>query len=140
MKERAKARTKNKLPPFTHLLNEEMDSKAYLELSGTAAKALMWFKRIDGKLKGKDRHGYNGIFDFTYTEAVKYGFAKKTFSRAIDELNEKGFITIVKVGGMRGVGRSNSKYSLSTGWRLYGRGLKVKLRIPTEPDPDGHWG
>ena len=126
MGKQAKGKAGNRLPPFTAILNDEMDSKAYLELSGTAVKVFAWFKRIDGKLRGKDRTGYNGIFDFTYKEAQRCGFAKRTFSRAIDELGEKGFIEVIAVGGLRGAGRSNSKYKLSTRWQLYRVEGKVK--------------
>ncbi len=139
MAKRAKGNTGTRLPPFTPILNDEMDSIAYAELTGTAVKAFAWFKRIDGKLRKKCGGDYNGIFDFTYTEARRYGFAKRTFTRVIDELNQKGFINIIKVGGMRGVGRSNSKYQLSVRWQLYGQTLHgkhlppMKLRRPTEP-------
>lgn len=142
MGKHAKGKTGNRLPPFTPILNEEMDSKAYLELSGTAVKVLTWFKRIDGKLRGKDRHGFNGIFDFTYKEALRCGFAKRTFSRAIDELGEKGFIEVISVGGMRGAGRSNSKYKLSTRWQLYRLETKVKgawRNNPSELGPRETW-
>jgi len=141
MGKNAKGKTGNRLPPFTPILNEEMDSKAYLELTGTAVKALTWFKRIDGKLRGKDRYSFNGIFDFTYNEAVRCGFAKRTFSRAIDELGEKGFIEVISVGGLRGAGRSNSKYKLSTRWQLYGlEKMKGAWRHhPSEPGPTETW-
>lgn len=127
---------KIRLPPFVAILIEEMESKAFLELSGTAVKALIWFKRIDGKLrKAPD---YNGIFDFTYSEAKRCGFARRTFSRVIDELVEKGFIEVVSVGGLRGAGRSNSKYKLSSRWCIYRVEIKPKgswRDLPSEPRP-----
>lgn len=142
MGKHVKGKTGNRLPPFTPILNEEMDSTAYFELSGTAVKVLTWFKRIDGKLRGKDRYGFNGIFDFTYNEALRCGFAKRTFSRAIDELGEKGFIEVISVGGLRGAGRSNSKYKLSTRWQLYRLEMKVKgawRKNPSELGPTETW-
>ncbi|ACH39991.1 hypothetical protein Gbem_2988 [Citrifermentans bemidjiense Bem] len=142
MGKHTKGKRLNRLPPFTPIFNEEMDSTAYLELSGTAVKVFTWFKRIDGRLRGKDRLGYNGIFDFTYNEAKRYGFAKRTFSRAIDELGEKGFIEVVSVGGLRGAGRSNSKYKLSSKWQIYRLELKVKgawRSNPSELRPQEAW-
>jgi hypothetical protein len=124
---------KYKLPPFVPVLNDEMDSKAYRDLPGSAAKALVYFKRIDGKLFRKYRDDYNGIFDFTYSEAKRLGFARSTFSKVIGELHDKGFIDIISVGGLRGAGRSNSKYKLIEKWRLYGQDFKPKPRRPTEP-------
>ena len=142
MGKKAKGKASYRLPPFTPILDEEMDSIAYLELTGTAVKVLAWFKRIDGKLRGKDRYGFNGIFDFTYKEALRCGFAKRTFSRVIDELGEKGFIDVISVGGLRGAGRSNSKYKLSTRWHLYRLEAKAKgawRRNPSELGPRETW-
>lgn len=120
--------------PFIWILNDEMDSVAYKELPGNAAKALPYFKRIDGNLIKKYGDDYNGIFDFTYSEAEKFGFARKTFSRIITELNAKGFIDIVKQGGKRGCGMSNSKYRMSERWRDFGMGaFKTRPRYPSEP-------
>lgn len=137
-----------RLPPFVALLNEELESLAYRAISPSAAKVYPFFKRVDGKLKKKCGADYNGIFDFTYSEAERYGFARKTFSRAITELNDKGFINIVAQGGKRGCGMSNSKYKLSDRWRDYGKkvkfwdnGLSVEREVfirrprhPSEPD------
>lgn len=136
MAAKTKGKDKNRLPPFTPILNEEMDSKAYLALTGTAVKVLTWFKRIDGVLRKSSGGGYNGILDFTYSEAAKRGFARTTFSRAISELGEVGFIDIITTGGLRGAGRSNSKYKLSIRWRIYGMEVKPQgawRRSPTEP-------
>jgi len=131
---RNKKATKNRLPPFTPILNEELDSKAYQQLTGNAAKALTYFKRINGLLRHKQGDNYNGTFDLTYTEAEKFGFARRTFSRIITELNDKGFLTIIVQGGKRGCGMSNSKYQMSDRWRDYGtRGFMRRPRHPCEP-------
>lgn len=123
-----------RLPPFIPVLYEELRSSAYQELPGNAAKALPYFKWIDGVLIKKNGAAYNGIFDFTYSEAEKYGFARQTFNRIITELNAKGFINIVKQGGKRGCGMSNSKYRLSQRWRDYGKSVfMTHPRYPTEP-------
>lgn len=120
--------------PFIYIRYDELDSAAYQELPGNAAKALPYFKRIDGRLKKKCGDDYNGIFDFTYSEAEKFGFARKTFSRIIAELNAKGFIDIVKQGGKRGCGMSNTKYCMSERWRDYGKcTFRQRPRYPSEP-------
>ena len=123
-----------KLAPFAPIYREEMESKAYQDLSGSAAKALPYFRWIDGVLKKKFGGDYNGIFDFTYTEAETFGFARRTFSRVITDLNAKGFIDIVLQGGKRGLGYSNSKYILSKRWQKYGTGMfEPHPRYPSEP-------
>lgn len=120
--------------PFAPILYDEMNSTAYQTLSGSAAKALPYFKRIDGKLRRKLGGDFNGIFDFTYSEAEKLGFARQTFNRIITNLNAHGFIDIVKQGGKRGCGMSNSKYRLSQRWRDFGKSCFIKKpRYPHEP-------
>lgn len=131
---RIKKTTGIRLPPFTPIFNEELSSKAYQQLSGNAAKALPYFRRIHGILQKKLGDNYNGIFDFTYSEAEKFGFARRTFSRVITDLIEKGFIDLVVQGGKRGCGMSNSKFKMSERWRDYGTRVFMKRpRHPCEP-------
>jgi len=123
-----------RLPPFAPILFDELNSVAYKELPGNAAKALPYFKRIHGILIKKLGDDYNGIFDFTYTEAEKCGFARNTFNRIITALNAKGFLDIVTQGGKRSCGMSNSRYHLSQRWRDYGMKCFIKRpRYPHEP-------
>jgi hypothetical protein len=125
-----------RLPPFSPILNDQLLSRAYQELTGNSAKALPYFIRINGILKTKTGDDFNGIFDFTYTEAEKFGFARRTFARIITDLNAKGFIDIVKQGGKRSCGMSNSKYKLSERWRDYGKKVFInRPRYPSEPPP-----
>ena len=129
-----KKKRADRLPPFAAILNDEMLSTAYRELSGSAAKAYPHFKRFDGICKKKNGVKYSVPFDFTYTEAEKLGFARRTFSRVIGELHGKGFIDIIEHGGMRGCGLSNTKYKLSSRWIDYGkRGFLNYSRYPSEP-------
>jgi hypothetical protein len=128
------SKSKGSGPFFCQLFYDELDSAAYKALSGNAAKALPYFKRIHGRRMKKAGSNFNGIFDFTYTEAEKIGFARHTFARIITELNAKGFIDIISQGGRRGCGMSNSKYCLSTRWRNFGNPcFKQHPRYPSEP-------
>jgi hypothetical protein len=123
-----------RLPPFAPILFDELNSAAYQNLPGSAAKALPYFKRIHGIAKKRLGDNYNGIFDFTYTEAENCGFARATFNRVVTALNAKGFIDIVKQGGRRSCGMSNSQYKLSERWRDFGRsGFIKRPRYPHEP-------
>lgn len=123
-----------RLPPFAPILFDELSSAAYQQLPGSAAKALHYFKRIHGIAKKRLGDNYNGIFEFTYAEAEKCGFARATFNRAITALNANGFIDIVKQGGKRSCGMSNSRYKLSQRWRDFGKFCFMKRpRYPQEP-------
>lgn len=133
-RKRSRKNKGNRLPPFSPIFFEELNSDAYQNLTPNAAKALPYFRWFDGVLKKKYGDDNNGIFDFTYSEAEKYGFARKTFSRIIADLNAKGFIDIVKQGGKRGCGMSNSKYRMSQRWRDFGKsGFMHHPRYPSEP-------
>jgi hypothetical protein len=110
---------KERLSPFVPIFHDELESTAYRALSATAAKLLPHFKRICVKAtRGKPNE--TTLFGFTYTEAVKYGFARRTFSRAVQDLQKHGFIDIVEIGGLRGAGHSCSQYKLSKRWATFG--------------------
>jgi hypothetical protein len=131
---RSRKATGIRLSPFTPIFNEELSSKAYQQLSGNAAKALPYFRRIHGILQKKVGDNYNGIFDYTYSEAEKNGFARRTFSRIITDLIDKGFIDLIVQGGKRGCGMSNSKFKMSERWRDYDTRVFIKRpRHPCEP-------
>jgi len=61
----------------------------------------------------------NGEIEYTYSEAVKKGFTRARFMRAIDELVGKGFIDIYHSGsgGKKG---DKSLYAISGRWRSWG--------------------
>jgi len=108
-----------RLPPFVPIFHDELESTAYRTLSANAAKLLPYFKRICVKAtRGKPNE--ITLFGFTYTEALKYGFARRTFSRAVQELQKHGFIDVAEVGGLRGAGHSCSQYKLSKRWVTFG--------------------
>ena len=114
-----KKRISNKLPPFVPLTWEILNSKAYMGLKYSTAKALPYFL---GKVKVpySDPQKYVIEFSFSYTEARKYRFAIGTHHRVISELMEKGFIDPVSKGGLRGGGLSSSLFRLSKRWAAYG--------------------
>lgn len=125
---------KIRLPPFVPILIDELTSVAFRELLPTSLKIYCHFKRIAGVLRAKSRGTFNGLFDFTYSEAARYGFGTKTFSNCIGDLNDKGFIDIVDSGGLRGNCHSNAKYRLSERWRDYGdKKFMSRPRYPSEP-------
>lgn len=114
---------RERLPPFVPLELLMLDSKAYQNLTGNAAKLYTYFVRSCVRAK-KGKPDTTTLFGFTYTEAVKLGFARKSFYRSMKELVDHGFIDQVEVGGLRGAGHTNSQYRLSNRW-LTLRGLVV---------------
>lgn len=122
-----------RLAPFAPIFRDEMLSRAFQELSPSAVKALIYFRWIQGVVKKKTGDP-TASFDFTYDEAESYGFARRTFSRVVQQLVDTGFIDIVRQGGLRGCGRSNSHYKASERWRLYGiSGFVKSPRYRPEP-------
>jgi len=109
-----------KLPPFVPMTWEMLNSKAFKELSYSASKALPYFL---GKPKIKLTYSeyYESVFEFTYSEAKNLGFHTKTWKRCITDLIDKGFIDPVWKGGLRGDGKSASKFKMSSRWLDYGK-------------------
>jgi hypothetical protein len=109
----------DRLPPFVPLLWNVLNSQAYKELPPSAAKALPYFiGKV--KLKPNEPDRYERSFPFSYSEGRNYGFAKATFSRTIKDLVRIGFIDPVDKGGLRGDGKSTSRFKLSRRWETYG--------------------
>lgn len=113
------AKKKDRLPPFVPLTWEMLNSKAYKDLTPSAAKVLPYFL---GKLKFgyNDTQRYKEEFQLSYSEAKRYGFATATHHRNISQLIAKGFIDPVDKGGLRGLSRSYSLFTLSCRWKDYG--------------------
>jgi hypothetical protein len=70
-----------------------------------------------------DTHGAyyiknNGEIKYPYTEAESKGISRASFQRAIDELIEKGFLSITRTGA--GVARAATEYHIDDRWKLYG--------------------
>lgn len=109
----------NKLPPFVPLTWELLNSKAYRELPPSAAKALPYFK---GKVKVpfRDIARYTTPFQFPYSEALRLGFARATFSEIIRNLVHYGFVDPHTRGALKGYGYAGSKFHLSLRWKAYG--------------------
>ncbi len=110
---------KQRLAAFVPIFHDELESTAYRTLPPSAAKLLPYFKRTCVRAT-KSAPDETTLFGFTYTEAVKYGFSTRTFSRAVQDLIQHGFIDLVEQGGLRGVGHTCSKYKLSKRWVTFG--------------------
>jgi hypothetical protein len=111
---------KKRLPPFVALTWDILHSDAYKDLTGSAGKALPYFL---GKVQKsyRDPERYERGFHFTYREAEKYGFTRRTFFRIIGSLIEKGFIDPIERGGLKGLHGGYSRFKISRRWEKYGR-------------------
>ncbi len=104
-----------------------LQSRAFLSLRGKAPQVLLLFftKRRVQRLRRPDARGNrfevvnNGEIVFTYREARRrYGIGKSAFTRAIDALVRRGFISVTHAGG--GLKGDCSKYAISDRWRKWG--------------------
>lgn len=135
----SKSGEKPKLAPFVALPWEIMNSKAYINLSPSSAKALPYFLGKYGREYGmayvKSRSpSFSGKpIVFSYAEAERLGFATRTFSRVIQDLIAKGFIEMAGYGGLRGFCKTNNKFILSTRWERYDKlDFQAVPRYPSE--------
>jgi hypothetical protein len=105
--------------PFVYMAWEILNSAAFKALTPSAGKALPFFLGKPKKPYG-DRDYYEIVFTFPYGEAIRFGFARATFFKIVEELIAKGFIDSIQKGGLRGEGKSFNRFKLSERWRGYG--------------------
>ncbi len=116
----SKRNNSGKLPGFAPMLWDMLNSGAYKELSYSTKVALIYFLGKPQPANIAQREFYEVEFTFTYSEAKTYGFSTRTFSSAIKQLVDKGFIDPIKRGGYRGFGQDASKFRMSIRWLDYG--------------------
>lgn len=114
-----------KSSPYILVERVMIKSPVFQSLSGTSKTVLMLFlyrrkySKVGRRGRGKWIFANNGEIIFTYQEALnKWGITKPRFSRALDELIEKGFIDINHLGG--GMVKDASTYYISQRWGKYG--------------------
>jgi len=99
-------RRKNKLPPFVPIFKDMLKSNAWGQLSNPARVAYI-------HMKAKVCTPYPDEITLSYREMEKF-MQQRTFSRAIRQLEELGFIKIEQKGGLY---RRRNFYTLSEQWR-----------------------
>jgi hypothetical protein len=84
-----------------------IDSAAFRSLSAIDIQILFRFlsKRCigsvsGGKQKGRKRITNNGKIEFSFPEAEDSGWKRSTFSKSLQRLRERGFITTAEPGGL----------------------------------------
>lgn len=125
---RKKWRTKEVRGTYVHA--DLIESPAYIALKGVAPQLLMlilgkrWFENVDGN---KTCMNADNI-PFTYIEAKKkYGITQPRFTRGIDDILAKGFITVKHRGGA--YQQDKTIYALSENWRLWKPKTVFEVRL-----------
>ena len=96
--------------PFSPLLHKKVEGLAWKMLSGSSVKVYV-------QLLIRSKRSKDGQIWYTYNQANKdCGMGKNTFSNAINQLSDCGFIDIISSGKYR----KPNIYMLSERWRLYG--------------------
>ena len=122
-----------KLAPGTWIESEMFESGAYLALTGFAPQLLTL---ILAK-RQFENHGRKGRqkrvcincdkLNITYAEFKnRYGISQPRMTRAIDQLLEKGFLSIVYPGGA--FRQDKAVYALSDNWLLWRPGMTFESR------------
>lgn len=123
-----------KFPPGTWIERDLFISKAYISLKGVAPQLLTLIlgKRkfeTQGRKGKQKRICVNGdCLSFTYIEGLEYGITKPRFTKAINELLAKGFITIIHQGGA--YRQDKSLYGLCEKWQIWKPGIVFEKRKP----------
>jgi hypothetical protein len=130
----AKSGRKGKIgrkPRFAAITKEILDSRAYMELPPSAAKALPYFLyKVGAKTLSAldDPERYRTDVTFTYKEAEALGFRRSTFSNILKNLTGHGFIDPAYKGWLRGSGHTSSRFRLSQRWQHYGTTAFKRVR------------
>lgn len=119
-----KKKATGKVTPYVMLTWKMLNSKAYKELPGSAAKILPFFL---GKVKDKEHwHPDDPArckieFPFSYGEARRLGFGRSTFFKMLRDLVRFGFIDLRSKGYKSRQGsKMTSTFNLSKRWENFG--------------------
>jgi hypothetical protein len=115
--------------PGTYIHRDLYQSKAFIALKGVSPQLLVLIlgkRKFDG-IEGKKVCTNSDYIPFTYIEAKEeYGITQPRFTRGIDDLLAKGFITVKHQGGA--YQQDKTIYGLSENWRLWRPGVVFEKR------------
>jgi hypothetical protein len=123
---------KKKASSGTWVEKELWESKAFCSLQGFAPQLLLFFfgKRqfqTYGRTGKQKRVCVNcPKINLTYVEMKRYGITQPRITRAINQLLEKGFISVVNPGG--GYNQDKAIYALIDKWRIWHPGTCFEKR------------
>lgn len=114
----ARGRSTKKVGAFSRIDAEMQKAPAYRSLTASALRVFSWAMILNFKTATAAGASGKPKFKFTNAEAKsKLDMNSTTFSRAKEELNEKGFMKWVERGGLKGCNGVPSLYSLSSEWK-----------------------
>jgi hypothetical protein len=105
------SKKKNRLPPFVYITKEMLNSPAFISLTNAAR---VTYLLLQAQISKTDQSKVK----FPYTQAEKY-MDRHTFTRAIKQLTNKGFIRQSQEGGLY---RKTNAYEFLTEWNLFKKG------------------
>ena len=125
---------KRRLKPFVAMDKGMLRSDVFKDLSSSAKVAYMYLRLDENGDPEKPLR-------LPYSQAKEL-MDRKTFTHALAELQEKGFIIRTKLGGLMG---GCSEYALTNEWRTFkppneARGKKCKGENPPWPREEIHPG
>lgn len=97
---------KNRLPPFVYLTKEMLQSPAFKKLTNSARVTYLL-------LQSQNKSANQAKVIFSYKQAAEY-MDRHTFSKAIKQLSNYGFIEISQFGGLY---RRTNEYKFVEAWR-----------------------
>lgn len=102
-------------------VNEHVLVPAWRHLSKTATDLAIICIAKQGRVAAyKEKFGGRPIFQFTVSEGTRLlSVSRTTFTRAVRELIELGFIELVTPGGIVGGRGRAADYTLSKAWRTW---------------------
>ncbi len=113
-------RTAYRAGGFSRIPTDMQQSLAYRSLTASALKVLIWSLFKAYKAGSLEKTSCSPTFKFTNAEAKDVlGMNQTTFSRAKQELANKGFLDWVTRGGLKGVNGVASEFSLSGRWKTF---------------------
>lgn len=113
-------RNAGKLGGFSTMPVDMQKSPAFQSLSASALRLLLWFIFKSYKAGTQNEKIQRPVFKVTNREALaELGMSAQTFSRAKQELADKGFMEWVKRGGLRGANGVASEFALSDEWKSW---------------------
>ena len=113
---------------FSMIPTRMQQSQAYRSLSANSLRLLvrMVFEASDAARKGQKKDGMP-VFMLTNDQAnERCRLSADAFSRAKNELHEKGFLEWYKRGGLQGVNGTASEFYLTDGWKHWTSPAKPK--------------
>jgi hypothetical protein len=116
-------RNKGKKGALSQIKTDMQKSAAFKSLTASAIRVLLY--GIFLNYYAASRSTGRPVFKFTNKTAREaLGMNQQTFSRAKQELADKGFLEWVKRGGLKGCNGIASEFALSGDWKEWQRPMK----------------